>query len=140
MKTETVCHTVISHEIGAMGSDSLPRVNTKTNRSSGCLDEGHTRWVFELKDDGTVLYSRPHILTDGEQEDGLEGQNFFDEIAGFEDIAKYRQHFQSFVKSNKAVDSFIWRRSSAGKRVDTRVLMTRAYQTGGCPPTGVVMM
>jgi hypothetical protein len=94
-----------------------------------------TFWLFELDDDGTVIYSRPH-LSDSQ----LEGQNFFDECLGFEDIARYRQHFYSFIKSKKAAASFIWRCSSDQGSMDTKVLMTRAFQTGSYPPTGVVMM
>lgn len=92
-------------------------------------------WLFELEDDGTVIYSRPHL-----DDTGLEGHNFFDESLGFEDIPKYRQHFYSFIKSKKAAASFIWRCTSAEGSMDTKVLMTRAFQTGSYPPTGVVMM
>jgi hypothetical protein len=95
----------------------------------------HGYWLFELDDDGTVIYSRPHI-----EDTELEGHNFFDECLGFEDIPRYRQHFYSFIKSKKAAASFIWRCSSAEGSMDTKVLMTRAFQTGSYPPTGVVMM
>ena len=93
-------------------------------------------WVFELEDDGTVLYSRPHSLGTADE---LEGHNFFDESLGFEDISQCRHHFRSFIKSNKAAASFTWR-LSAGESMDTRVLMTRAFRTGSVPATGVVMM
>ena len=94
-------------------------------------------WVFELEDDGTVIYSRPHLF---DAIDELEGHNFFDKGLGFEDITKCRHHFQSFIKSNKAAASFVWRCSSSAGSVDTKVLMTRAFQTGSYPPTGVVLM
>jgi hypothetical protein len=94
-----------------------------------------TFWLFELEDDGTVLYSRPRIA-----DNELKGHNFFDECLGFEDIPKYRQHFYSFIKSKKAAASFIWRCSSATGSMNTKVLMTRAFSTGSYPPTGVVMM
>jgi hypothetical protein len=136
MKTEDMFHPVITSEMSAAGSHSFPKASTSTNTLSDG-PEKRPEWIYELEDDGTVIYSRPR--SEGEQI-GLEGQNFFDEVAGFEDIARYRKHFQSFVKSNKAIASFIWRRSSAGMSIDTRVLMTRAYQSGGCPRTGVVMM
>jgi hypothetical protein len=96
-------------------------------------------WLFELKDDGTVIYARPQ-LAGHDGRDGLEGHNFFDETFGFDDIAEYRQHFKSFVKSNKAVAKFVWRRKAAGKSVDTKVLMTRVFQSGASQPTGAVMM
>jgi len=97
-------------------------------------------WLFELADDGTVIYSRPHVAALNDGRDGLEGQNFFDETFGFIDIAEYRQDFRSFVKSNKAAASFVWRRQAAGTSVDTKVLMTRVYQTGAGNKTGAVMM
>jgi hypothetical protein len=97
-------------------------------------------WLFELADDGTVIYSRPHIVETNNGSDALEGHNFFDETFGFEDIAEYRRHFRTSVKSNKAAANFIWRRSDAGKSIDTKVFMTRIYQTGASDPTGAVMM
>lgn len=98
-------------------------------------NERQTYWLFELDDDGTVIYSRPHIA-----DNDMEGHNFFDECRGFEDLPKYRQHFYSFIKSKKAAASFIWRCSSDNGSMDTKVMMTRAFQTGSYPPTGVVMM
>src|SRR5439155_10434332 len=98
-------------------------------------------WVFELEDDGTVIYSRPNVAeSDPLSMTGLEGRNFFDDILGFEDMAKCRQHFKSFIDSNKAAASFIWRCLSDHGSLNTKVLMTRGFQTGSYPPTGVVMM
>lgn len=98
-------------------------------------------WLFELEDDGTVIYSRPAVLkAEGTRTVAMEGQNFFEEPLGFEDIARYRQNFQSFIKSNRAAATFTWRCSAAGGSRDARVQMTRAYQTGTFPPTGVVMV
>jgi hypothetical protein len=99
-----------------------------------------TNWLFELADDGTVIYSRPHSVGSVDGSDALEGHNFFDETFGFEDIAEYRRHFRSFVKSNKAAANFTWRRSDAGKSIDTQVYMTRVFLTGACDPAGAVMM
>ena len=97
---------------------------------------GNISWLFELADDGTVIYSRPQSLDALE----VEGHNFFDQRLGFEDISQCRHHFRSFVKSNKAAASFTWRCSAMGLSMDTKVLMTRAYSTGSGSPTGVVMM
>ena len=107
-----------------------------TGCSKSGTNEQERRWVLELEDDGTVIYSRKPSF----EEDSLLGLNFFDDVIGFDDMTKYRQNFHSFVKSNKAAASFVWRRSSACEGADTKVLMTRAYQTGSCPPTGVVMI
>ena len=123
MKTETALYTVVFPKAGAMRSDSFPKVSTKANT----ISDRQPGLVFHSEDDGTGIYSRSKM---NGQVGGLEGRNFFDEIAGFEDIAEYRRNFHSSVKSNKAVESFIWRRSSAGQSINTKILMTRAYQTG----------
>lgn len=94
-------------------------------------------WVFELEGDGTVIYSRPRSFDTSTE---IEGRNFFDEGLGFEDISRCRHHFLSFIKSRKAAASFTWRCSGAGQGTDASVYMTRAYQTGSDPQTGVVMM
>ena len=94
-------------------------------------------WIFELEDDGTVIYSKPYSIG---ALNGLEGDNFFDQRLGFEDISRCRHQFRSFIESNKAAASFTWRRSAIGRSMDTRVLMTRAYRTGSYRPSGVVMM
>lgn len=98
-------------------------------------------WVVELEDDGTVIYSRPSIMKTGDgSETDLEGHNFFEEVLGFEDIARCRRHFKSFIDSNKAAERFVWRCSSPDGTMDTKVLMTRGFQTGYDHSTGVVMM
>jgi len=98
-------------------------------------------WIIELNDDGTIIYSRPNPFTSNENSTStLEGHNFFEEEVVFEDIAKCRKHFDSFVKSRKASESFIWRSSSTAGGVDRKVMLTRTFQTGYCSPTGVIMM
>lgn len=97
-------------------------------------------WVVELNDDGTIIYSRPNPFIAGQSDTSLEGHNFFEEGVVFEDIAKCRKHFDSFVKSRKASESFIWRSSSMAGGIDRKVMLTRAFQTGYCTPTGVIMM
>jgi len=100
------------------------------------LSTSKPHWVLELEDDGTVIYSRPQLS----ETNSVERRNFFDEFLGFEDLAAFRQQFQSFVSSKKAAASFVCRCSSAEGTMNTKVLMTRAFQTGYCHPTGVVMM
>jgi len=98
-------------------------------------------WVIELQDDGTIIYSRPNPFATGDNSiSQLEGHNFFEEEVVFEDIAKCRKHFDSFVRSRKASESFIWRSSSMTGGVERKVMLTRTFQTGYCSPTGVIMM
>jgi hypothetical protein len=115
-------------------------VNNNIEIPVSVSDQIPALWLFELGDDGTVLYSRPHIAELSDGRDGPEGQNFFDEMFGFDDISEYRQNFKSFVKSNKAAASFVWRRKAAGQSVDAKVLMTRVFQTDTDQPKGAVMM
>jgi len=97
--------------------------------------------IFELEDDGTVIYSRSNILADADGSmAAIEGHNFFEEMDGFEDIAKCREHFKSFIDSRKATERFVWRCASKEGSMDTSVCMTRGYQTGYRMPSGVVMM
>jgi hypothetical protein len=96
-----------------------------------------SRWVFELDGHGTVLHSRafsgipvdPAILEDL-------GFNFFEDVEGIDDMPELRQRFRSFVNSRKATESFYI--GSCGP-VPTKVLLTRAFQTG-MSPSPLVMM
>ena len=120
------------------GSTTLANRNGRAaGKGPAAAERPQVSWVFELEDDGTVIYSRSPFFNTSDE---IAGHNFFDEGLGFEDISRCRNHFQSFIKSNKAAASFIWRCTSAGESQDTKVLMTRAFQTGSYPPTGVVMM
>ena len=80
-----------------MGLDNIfyPVVHDKEiNEQPAGLDWPATSWVFELADDGTVTYSRPHMIETGDGKmASLEGQNFFDGLLGFEDVGKCREHF-----------------------------------------------
>jgi hypothetical protein len=140
VNTQDIYIPVIASGTGSGHSENFSEEQTTEHTISGSKSTRDAFWLFELEDDGTVIYSRPHLAEFGDGSDALEVHNFFDETFGFENIAEYRQNFRSFVKSNKAVASFVWRRSSAGESVDTKVLMTRVFQTGACPPTCVVMM
>jgi TPR repeat protein len=108
---------------------------------SSSLSSPRPFWLCELADDGTVMYSRSNDAAAADPfAETIEGRNFFEDWTGFENIGACRSHFQSFIKSNKAAASFLWRRSSERGSSEAKVLMTRAYQPGNCQPTGVVMM
>jgi hypothetical protein len=100
-----------------------------------------TVWVIELETDGTVMYSRPHIVEFGDKATVVsEGLNFFEDIAGLIDIAKCRQNFQSFVHARKAAESFNWEIRRPLGPVKVRVLMTRTFQSGYNSSKGAVMI
>ena len=95
-------------------------------------------WIFELDGRGTVLHSRafPGTTADPEIIEGF-GFNFFDDVEGFLDMPALRQRFRSFVTGSKATDSFCLSVTEAG---ETRILFTKAFQTGMSPPSPLVMM
>ena len=95
-------------------------------------------WIFELDGKGTVLHSRafpgtqidPAILEEF-------GFNFFDDVEGFAEMPTIRQRFRSFVSSRKATESFCLSSPNSG---ETKILLTKAFQTGMYPPSPLVMM
>lgn len=63
--------------------------------------------LFELDEDGTVLYSR--IEPDGEPggtAPDVSGRNFYDEVAPFENVAEFRRHVAEFTRGVGPADSF----------------------------------
>jgi hypothetical protein len=99
------------------------------------LTAANTSGLFELKNDGTVLYSRfrqNNQLINATNE--LVGQNFFEEIAGFENARELRRIFNNFVKSNQFTDNFVFDCRFAEKTVPVRVMMVRAFENSY--PTG----
>jgi len=85
--------------------------------------------LFELNNDGTVLYSRfrqNNELLNASAE--LVGQNFFEEIAGFENAKDLRRIFNNFVKSNQFTDNFVFDCRFDEKTVPVRVMMVRAFE------------
>jgi hypothetical protein len=116
-------------------------IDTNSTAVAATNTIGTPAFLFELEDDGTVLYSRTGRMDlDGLTPADLEGRNFFEAFTGFEDLTAYRQHFKTFVNSRKAAASFVWRHRSPAGAVNAKVIMTRAFQSGYDHPKGVVMM
>lgn len=93
------------------------------------LTATNTSGLFELSNDGHVLYSRfrrNNELINATPE--LVGQNFFDEIAGFENAKDLWRIFNNFVKSNQFTDNFVFDCRYAEKTVPVRVMMVRAFE------------
>lgn len=98
-------------------------------------------WTFELEDDGTVLHSNFHTAEAADEvATRMVGRNFFDDIKGFEDVVAFERYFKTFVKSRKAAERLSLKCTSGMANFDASVKMTRAFQTGYCQPTGVVML
>ncbi len=98
-------------------------------------------WVFELEDDGTVVYSSVRPANTADQlVPAIAGHNFFDDASGFFDISELQRRFKTFVRSRKAAERLTLKCSSGKKKFDARVSLTRAFQTGYDESAGVVML
>jgi hypothetical protein len=99
------------------------------------------RWLFELQDDGTVLYSSPRPVRGVAYPTApLVGRNFFDEVIGFEDVSELRRRFQRFVRGRTAADSFSVTCVAGPEPARARIVMTRTFQPGYSSPEGMVML
>ena len=93
------------------------------------LTSTNSSGLFELNNEGTVLYSRFRLnnrLVNSDPE--LVGQDFFEEIAGFENAKELRRIFNNFVKGNQFTDNFVFDCRFAEKTVPVRVMMVRAFE------------
>jgi hypothetical protein len=71
------------------------------------LTEEELCGLFELDDDGTILYSRMEPA--GEPCAAcadVAGRNFYDEVAPFENVAEFRQLVTEFAHGASPADSF----------------------------------
>jgi hypothetical protein len=75
--------------------------------NTSILNEQKLFGLFELDSAGTVLYSR--IETDGRSiaaAPNVEGHNFFDEVAPFENAEELRRRVSSFTSGDGQADNF----------------------------------
>lgn len=98
-------------------------------------------WLFELEDDGTALHSSPHPAEAADASmKSIVGLNFFEEVSGFEDISERRRRFRSFLRGGQAFESICMNCFAEGELMQSKVVTTRAYKTGGESPEEVVML
>jgi hypothetical protein len=105
------------------------------------LTATNTSGLFELNNDGTVRYSRfrqNNRLINANSE--LIGHNFFEEIAGFENVHDLRRIFNNFVKSNKFTDNFIFECRFPDEIVRVRIMMVRAFENSYPNPADIVIL
>jgi len=93
------------------------------------LKAANSAGLFELKNDGMVLYSRfrlnNRVVNSGSE---LTGQNFFEEIADFDNVKDLRQIFNRFVESRQFTDNFLFTCLFSEGAVPVRVTMVRAFE------------
>ncbi len=105
------------------------------------LTSANTSGLFELKNDGTVIYSRfrqENKLTNADPD--LIGCNFFDDVAGFENAGDLRRIFNNFVRSNKFTDNLIFECRFADESVRVRVMMVRAIENSFPNTSDIVIL
>lgn len=85
--------------------------------------------IFELDSAGTVLYSRQsHPCPLVKRENPLVGQNFFENIADFENVPAFRHKFKNFFYSGHSTENFNFECRCRNKCYPVRVLMLRASE------------
>lgn len=105
------------------------------------LTSANASGLFELKNDGTIVYSRfrqNNNLISADSE--LVGHNFFDDVAGFENSRELRRLFNNFVKSSKFTDNFVFDCRFPDKIVRVRVMMVRAFENSFPNPSDIVIL
>ena len=97
--------------------------------------------LYELSSDGTVLYSRARredVLSEPASE--AIGQDFFRDIARFENTGALRHHFRRFLSDGRPVDSFLFDCLFESEVVRAKVFLTRAYEIDHDHAGGIVIM
>lgn len=105
------------------------------------LTTANNSGLFELKYDGTIIYSRfrqNNQLVNSNSE--MIGCNFFDDVAGIENIQDLRRIFNNFVKSNKFTDNFVFDCRFAHEVVRVRVMLVRAIENSYPNPSDIVIL
>ena len=78
--------------------------------------------LFELDDAGTVLYYR---MDSTDELPDMTGHNFYDEVAGFENVEAFRRCVSDFTSGAKAADSFDFDCHYKDSDQPVRVLLAR---------------
>ena len=78
--------------------------------------------LFELDGAGKVLY---HRMDSAGTSPDMTGQNFYDEVAAFENVEEFRQCVTDFTRGPKAADSFDFDCHYKGSDHPVRVLLAR---------------
>jgi hypothetical protein len=97
--------------------------------------------IFELDTAGTVLYSRKSAANlTNENVQSPVGQNFFDQIADFENAPDFRRRFRNFITSHQTKENFHFECRSMQGNVPVRVLMLRATEKNDCQTNDIVIL
>lgn len=97
--------------------------------------------LFELDDSGTVLYCRIEVdsRSDGTTTN-LTGQNFYKEIAPFDNIEEFRQRIARFARSPAQADNFIFTCRINRGSMPVRVLLARIRERSNVEQTKSILV
>jgi len=97
--------------------------------------------LYELTDDGTILYSRPRAA-DGlhDAEHGVVGRDFFRDVFPCQNVDDLRRHFRRFIMEARPVDTFVFDGLFEEEIVRAKIFMTRAYENDQDHAGGIVIM
>lgn len=101
------------------------KANELFERSEVCL--------FELNEEGTVLYCRTSLDTLLNRPSAeVIGRNFFEEASPFENTCELRPLLNRFVRSDRPAEDFTFACRNKNKIVRAKIIFIRAArQTGG---------
>ena len=94
--------------------------------------------IFELDTTGTVLYSRQ--LQPQPTSQHLVGQDFFEQVADFENAQDFRRRFRNFISSHNFKENFSFECRSLEGNVPVRVLMLRAKEKSQSQSNDIVIL
>ncbi len=100
--------------------------------------------IFELDSAGTVLYTRYLRISEpfNENTENINpvGQNFFEQIADFENVTEFRRRFKNFVGSRQSAENFLFECRFTDESVPVRVMMMRARETNETKTADIVIL
>jgi hypothetical protein len=97
--------------------------------------------LYELSDDGTILYSRARAGNQlREPSDDIVGRDFFGDIVQFQNANDLRGHFRRFIAGSRPADTFLFDCRYGSEVVKTKIFLTRAYETDNDRVGGIVIM
>lgn len=97
--------------------------------------------LYELSATGTILYSR--VRHDDELVNSnprLVGQNFFEEVARFENVEDFRRLFNRFISRRQQAENFTFDCFFEGGVARVKVMMLRVYEREYSETANVVIV
>lgn len=85
--------------------------------------------LFELNDEGTILYSRSDSgASSNEALRQLTGRNFFDEAAPFENTDEFRHYVNRFIRSNDPSEIFNFNCRIKNQDIPAKIKLVRIIE------------